>query len=381
MTSLMPNTAKPSEEPHEMVLNMGPHHPSTHGVIRFIVHSDGEVMSRAVPEVGYLHRSIEKIAEKTAYNGFMPWTDRVDYLAAMNANVAYAMAVEKLASIEVPRRAEFLRVIAMEINRIISHLISIGTIGMDVGAYTPFIHALREREIFNDFIEELCGQRITYNYSRIGGVIHDLPEGFEERLLRAVDRFERLVDEYNRFLTRNKIFRKRMGSIGAISKDDAIAHNMVGPNLRASGVKWDLRRDRPYSIYPELDFDIPVGVGDAGSVGDCYDRYEVRIREMQECCKIIRQCLQMIPKGEIRANVPRKLRPPKGEVYVRTESIRGDLGVYLVSDGSDKPYRLRFRTGSFTVMSLVEKISKNMMVADLIAFIASLDIIAPEIDR
>ena len=365
----------------EMILNMGPHHPSTHGVIRFIVHTDGEVMSKAIPDVGYLHRSIEKIGEKATYNGFMPWTDRVDYLAAMNANIAYAMAVEKLAGIEVPRRAEFLRVIAAEMNRIVSHLISVGSIGMDVGAYTPFIHALREREKFNDLIEALCGQRLTYNYARIGGVIYDLPDGFAEKTLRLLDSFELIIDEYNRFLTDNKIFRKRMGGVGVVSREDAIAYNLVGPNLRASGIQWDLRKNQPYSIYPELDFDVPVGHGVAGAVGDCFDRYYVRIEEMKESCKLLRQCFAQLPEGEFLAKVPRKLRPPAGEVYVRTESTRGDLGVYVVSDGSDKPYRLRFRTGSFTAMSLIEKISRGLMVADLIAFIASLDVVAPEIDR
>lgn len=365
----------------EMVLNMGPHHPSTHGVIRFIVHTDGEVMTRAIPDVGYLHRSIEKIGELVTYNGFMPWTDRVDYLAAMNANMAYAMTVEKLAQIEVPRRAEFLRVIAAEFNRIISHLISVGSLGMDVGAYTPFIHALRERERVNDLMEELCGQRLTYNYARIGGVIHDLPEGFIKKSLRFLDSFEPIVDEYNRLLTENKIFRERMDGIAVISEEDAVAFNLVGPNLRGSGVKWDLRKDSPYSIYPELKFDIPIGIGLAGAIGDCFDRYYVRICEMKESCKILRQCFEEIPEGEYQVKVPRKLRPPAGEVYVRTESARGDLGVYLVSDGSDKPYRLRFRTGSFTAMSLIEKISRGLMVADLVAFIASLDIVAPEIDR
>lgn len=365
----------------EMVLNMGPHHPSTHGVIRFIIHTDGEVMSRAIPDVGYLHRSIEKIGEFATYNGFMPWTDRVDYLAAMNANIAYAMAVEKLAQIEVPRRAEFLRVIAAEFNRIISHLLSVGSVGMDVGAYTPFIHALREREKVNDLIEELCGQRLTYNYARVGGVIYDLPNGFVEKSLRFLDQFEPLLDEYNRLLTDNKIFRKRMENVGVISKEDAVAYNLVGPNLRGSGIKWDLRKDQAYSIYPELDFAVPVGEGLAGVVGDCFDRYYVRILEMKESCKLLWQCFERLPAGEFLTKVPRKLRPPAGEVYVRTESTRGDMGVYLVSDGSDKPYRLRFRTGSFTAMSLIEKISRGLMVADMVAFIASLDIVAPEIDR
>ncbi len=365
----------------EMLLNMGPQHPSTHGVIRFVVQTDGEVMTRAVPDIGYLHRSIEKIAERATYNGFMPWTDRVDYLAAMNCNVGYAMAVEKLAAIEITRRAEYLRVIAMELNRIISHLLAVGSLGMDVGAFTPFVHGLREREKVNDLIEELCGQRLTYNYARIGGVIYDMPPNWDRKVLRFLDQFEPLLNEFDRLLTDNKILRDRLGGIGMISRNDAIAYNLVGPNLRGSGIQWDLRKDLPYSIYPELDFEIPVGTGEAGAVGDCFDRYKVRIREMRESSKILRQCFEKIPPGEALVKVPKKIRPPVGEAYVRTESTRGDLGVYLVSDGTDKPYRLRFRTSSFTAMSIIEKISRGMMMADLVALIASIDIVAPEIDR
>lgn len=365
----------------EMLLNMGPQHPSTHGVIRFVVKTDGEVMSAAVPDIGYLHRSIEKIGEKATYNGFMPWTDRVDYLAAMNCNVAYAMAVEKLAGIEISRRAEYLRVIAMELNRIISHLLAVGSLGMDVGAYTPFVHALREREKANDLIEELCGQRLTYNYARIGGVIYDLPPSWDKKVLAFLDQFEPLVNEFDRLLTDAKILKKRLGGVGVITAEQAVNYNLVGPNLRGSGVMFDLRKDLPYSVYPELDFEIPVGTGEAGALGDCFDRYNVRMKEMRESVKILRQCFERIPAGEHQVKVPKKIRPPAGDVYVRTESTRGDLGVYLVSDGSDKACRLKFRCGSFNAMSIVEKISRGMMVADLIAFIASLDIVAPEIDR
>lgn len=369
----------------EMLLNMGPQHPSTHGVIRFVVKTDGEVMNVAVPDVGYLHRSIEKIGEKATYNGFMPWTDRVDYLAAMNCNVAYAMAVEKLAGIQPTRRGEYLRVIAMELNRIISHLLAVGSLGMDIGAYTPFIHFLREREKANDLIEELCGQRLTYNYARIGGVIYDMPHGWEQKVLAYIKQLEPQIVEFGRLLTDNKILRERLAGVAVISAEDAISFNLVGPNLRGSGIKFDLRKDMPYSVYSELDFEIPVGKGEVGVVGDCYDRFVVRIAEMYESCKILRQCFDQIPKGthteSHQVKVPKKIRPPVGDVYIRTESTRGDLGVYLASDGSDKPYRLKFRTGSFTAMSIIQKISRGMMVADLIAFIASLDVVAPEIDR
>ena len=368
----------------EMLLNMGPQHPSTHGVIRFVVKTDGEVMSAAVPDVGYLHRSIEKIAEQATYNGFMPWTDRVDYLAAMNCNVAYAMAVEKLASIEITRRAEYLRVIAMELNRIISHLLSVGTLGMDVGAVTPFVHALREREKVNDLIEELCGQRLTYNYARVGGVIYDMTPKWDQKVLNFLDHFDPLLDEFNRLLTDNAILRRRLGGVAVVTAADAINYNLVGPNLRGSGVDWDLRRDQPYSVYPELKFSVPLGTGEAGALGDSFDRFLVRVKEMQESSKILRQCFEKIPPTngtDHQVKVPKKIRPPVGEVYIRTESTRGDLGVYLASDGGDKPYRVKFRTGSFTAMSIIEKVSRGMMLADLIAFIASLDIVAPEIDR
>jgi NADH-quinone oxidoreductase subunit D len=365
----------------EMTLNMGPQHPSTHGVLRFVVKADGEVMREAIPDVGYLHRSIEKIAEKVGYHGFMPYTDRVDYVAAMPCNQGWAMVCEKLAGLEVPRRAEFCRVIATEFNRIASHLLAVGSMGMDIGAYTPFTHALREREYINDLLEELCGARLTFNYVRIGGVGWDLPPGFVEKALAYVERFEPLIDEYNALISFNKIYKERLANVAVISAEDAIDYDLVGPNLRGSGVKFDVRRDLPYSIYPELDFEVPVGTGEAGTVGDCFDRYMVRIREMQESCKILRQCLQRVPEGPVLAKVPRKFKPPPGDAYVRLESARGDMGWYCVSDGTEYPYRVRVRTGSFTAMGIVDKVSRGLMVADLIAVIASLDLVAPEIDR
>jgi len=379
-----------SEAPHnggetfhteDMTISMGPQHPSTHGVLRFIVKTDGEVMSEAIPDVGYLHRSIEKIGEKVTWHGYVPYTDRADYLAAMFTNQAFCMAAEKLAGIEVTRRGEFCRVIACELNRIASHLISVGTFGQDIGAVTPFLHALRERETINNFMEEICGARLTYNYIRIGGVGYDILPETCARVTEFIDHFEPIVDEYNRLLSYNKIFIERLANIAAITREDAFQYNIVGPNLRACGLKWDIRRDIPYSVYPELEFDIPVGTGEKGTLGDCYDRYIVRIREMEESCKILRQCLKMLPQGPAIAKVARKFKPPAGEVYVRVEAPRGDMGFYVVSDGSEYPYRVRIRTGSFTAMSLIDKISRGLMVADLIALIASLDVDAPEIDR
>ncbi|MGH7848029.1 MAG: NADH-quinone oxidoreductase subunit D [Candidatus Binatia bacterium] len=365
----------------DMTISMGPQHPSTHGVLRFVVKTDGEVMREAVPDVGYLHRSIEKIGEKVTWHGYVPYTDRADYLAAMFTNQAFCMAAEKLGKIEVARRGEFCRVIACELNRIASHLISVGTFGQDIGAITPFLHALRERETINNLMEEICGARLTYNYIRIGGVGYDITAETCDRITQFLDHFEPIVDEYNRLLSYNKIFIERLVNVAAITLADAFQYNIVGPNLRACGLKWDIRRDIPYSVYPELEFDVPVGSGEKGTLGDCYDRYWVRIREMQESCKILRQCLKMMPSGPAIAKVPRRFKPAPGEIYVRIESARGDMGFYVVSDGSEYPYRVRIRTGSYTAMSLIEKISRGLMVADLIALIASLDVDAPEIDR
>jgi NADH-quinone oxidoreductase subunit D len=365
----------------EMMLNMGPQHPSTHGVIRFVVKSDGEVMSEAIPDVGFLHRSLEKIGEICDYNGYMPYTDRVDYVSAMNANLGYAMVVEKLLGTEIPRRAEFLRVISSEFNRIISHLLSIGTLAMDVGAATPFIHTLKEREKVNNLMEALCGQRLTYNYVRIGGVGYDMPPAFTEESLAFLDQFDPQVDEFERLVNDNKIFIERLANVGVISAEDAIAFNLAGPNLRGSGVNFDLRRAIPYSIYPELEFDVPLGHGEKGTVGDSFDRFVCRVREIKQCIHILRQCFARIPEGPIMGKVPATIKPPVGEAYVRTESSRGDIGYYLMSDGSPHAFRLKIRTGSFTAMSIIEKISRGMMIADLVTFIASLDVVAPEIDR
>lgn len=368
-------------ETEEMTLNMGPQHPSTHGVLRFVVKADGEVMREAIPDVGYLHRSIEKISEKVGYHGFMPYTDRVDYVAAMFCNQGWGMVCEKLAGIEVPKRGEYCRVIAAEFNRIASHLLSIGTMILDIGAQTPFIYAFREREKINDLLEDVCGARLTYNYMRIGGVAWDLPPGFAERSLAFLDQFEPLLDEFNEFISYNKIYVERLANVAAVSPEVAINYNLVGPNLRACGVKYDVRRDEPYSVYPELEFDIPVGRGEVGTLGDCFDRYIVRIYEIKQSCRILRQCFQQIPDGPVIAKVPRKFKPPAGDAYIRVESARGDMGWYCVSDGSEFPYRTHVRTGSFSAMSIINLLSRGIMLADLVALIASLDIVAPEVDR
>lgn len=366
----------------EMILNMGPHHPSTHGVINFTLQSDGEVMRRAIPEVGFLHRGIEKIAEYVTYQGFMPYTDRIEYLGAMAANHGWAMAVEALLGLEVPQRALFLRVIGDELNRLASHVLFLGTVTMDIGALTPFVHSLRERETINDLMEELCGARLTYNYVRVGGVSYDMPDGWRDKVLRFLDHLDNELAEYHRLISNNEIFIQRLANVVVITAEDALAYGLVGPNLRASGVDWDLRRDRPYAAYRELDFDVPYGKGFKGTVGDCYDRYYQRVLEMEQSISILRQALGRIPEGPIMPEKPpRSIKPKEGEVYTAVESMRGELGYYVRSDGGPKPYRVKIRTGSFSAMGIIEKVSQGLMIADLVALIATLDVIAPEIDR
>ena len=365
----------------EIVVNFGPQHPSTHGVINFVTQTTGEIIRRSVPDVGYLHRGLEKIGELVPYPGYMPFTDRIDYLAAMFANEGYALAVERLLSVEAPPRARYIRAIAGELCRISNHFISIGTMATDIGAATPLTHALRERESVNDLLEELCGARLTFNCHRIGGVAYDLPAGWGDKVLRFLDHLDSYVQEFDRLISFNKIYVKRLANVGVITRAQAIDYGLVGPNLRGSGVKWDVRRDLPYGAYPDFEFDIPVGTGRFGTVGDCWDRYYVRVQEMLESSKIIRQALAKLPEGEIMAKVPRKLKPDAGEAVGRVESARGEMLYYVVSDGSEKAYRMRVRTGSYMAMAIVEELSHGIMVADLIAVIASLDVVAPEVDR
>ena len=371
--------ATPSGE--EMTLSMGPQHPSTHGVIRFVVHTDGEVMREAIPDVGYLHRSIEHIAEKCTYEGFMPYTDRVDYVCAMTANHAWALAVEKLGGLVVPERGEYLRVISDELNRISSHCIALGATAMDIGAITPFPYILREREYVNELLEELCGARLTYNYHRIGGVGWDMPRGWRDKVLRFCDHFIPVVDEFEQLIARNQIFIERTRNLAVITAPEAKSYGLVGPNLRASGVDFDVRRDLPYSMYPKLKFQVPIGHGELGTVGDCWDRYWVRICEWRESISMVRQALDLI-EGTPPAfwTPPKKLRPT-GDAMARIEAARGDMSCYVVGDGGPNAYRARFRTGSFNAMGIIREKSRGLMVADLIALIASLDIVAPEIDR
>ncbi len=379
---VIPAQPKPLQgEP--MVVYMGPQHPSTHGVLQVELHTDGEVVERAVPRIGFLHRCKEKIGESVAYESYVPYTDRMDYLGAMNTNWVWSMAVEKLCGIEVPERAEFIRVFVGEMNRIASHLLFLGAFGLDMGAFTPFLHAFRERETVLDILEELSGARLCFGYVQIGGVHADMTPRAMDMAKRFLKQLRPRLDDLNELLSYNQIFIKRTAKIGVIPAQQAIAYGLTGPMLRASGVDWDLRRDETYSIYDRFEFDIPTGQGLKGAAGDCWDRYYLRVREMFESARILDQVIEGFPEGgEFRGKVPGVLRPPKGgEVYVRAECPRGEVAFYMISDGTSKPYRLRARGPSFCNLSIFESISKDMLIADLVATLGTLDLVMGEVDR
>jgi NADH-quinone oxidoreductase subunit D len=367
----------------EMQINMGPQHPSTHGVLRVGIWVDGEIVTRAEPEIGYLHRCAEKIAENVTYVQYVPYTDRYDYLAAMNNNLGYCLAVEKLAELEVPMRAQFVRTIAVELNRIASHLIAFGTYGLDVGAFTPFFFAMREREMILALLERLCGARLTYNYIRIGGVMRDIPPGWIEDCRAFLTLFEKRWREYNKLLSFNHIFVQRTANVGVLPVQTAQQYGCTGPMLRGSGVKWDLRRDDPYLLYDKFQFEIPVGTGEMGTLGDCWDRYWVRMREMIESLKIVRQALDQLPEGPVMSEAVKLLafKCKAGEGYHRVENPRGELGYYLISDGGQMSYRSRVRSPSFCNLSVLEAMLPGTMLADAVAIIGSIDIVLGEVDR
>ncbi|MEK6646964.1 MAG: NADH-quinone oxidoreductase subunit D [Candidatus Firestonebacteria bacterium] len=360
----------------EMYLNLGPQHPSTHGVLRVGLTLDGEVIVKADPDIGYLHRGMEKLAENRTYAQNIALSDRWDYLASMSNNFAFCLAVEKIMKVQIPERAEYIRVLVAELNRIASHLILFGTYGVDIGAVTPFMYALREREMILDLFESICGARMTYNYFRIGGVSNDLPEGFVKKLEEFTEWFKKRLSEYDDLLSNNVIFLDRTKNIGMLTKEDAIDYGVTGPNLRASGVQFDIRKNDTYSIYSKFDFEIPVG-----TQGDCWDRYYIRIKEMKESINIIEQILSKLPDGEICTKVPKILRPPVGEVYSRIEAPRGELGIYLISDGNTNPYRLKVRGPSFVNLEVLPELLKTWKIADVVAILGSLDIVLGEVDR
>jgi NADH-quinone oxidoreductase subunit D len=359
------------------VINLGPLHPSTHGVFRMRATLDGEVIIDIETILGYLHRGIEKLAEGRTYKQNIPFTDRLDYISSMSNNMAYVMAVEKLAEIQVPERAEYLRVIMAELQRIASHLIAVGTLINDLGAFfTPFQYMFRERERIVDLFEMVCGQRLTYNYMRFGGVSHDIPDEFLPALEKFLNQMPGFIDEYDQLLAENEILLARLKGVGILPKELAISSSASGPVLRASGIKWDIRQADPYSVYDRFEFDVPTG-----SIGDCYDRYRVRIQEMRQSVRILKQAMEQIPPGDVLNKVPLRLRPPTGEAYAHIESPRGELGFYLVSDNSEKPYRFHVRAPTLINLTALRDMIVGWKIADAIVIFGSIDICLGEVDR
>lgn len=360
----------------EMLLNVGPQHPSTHGVFRLLVKIDGETITEADPVVGYLHRGTEKLAEDLTYTQIIPYTDRMDYLSAMTNNYAIVQAAETLMEVEIPERAEFLRVIVMELNRIASHLVWFGTYLLDLGAMSPFLYAFKGREEILELFNELCGARITYNYMRVGGVKWDAPPGWIEKVDTFIKEMKNKVKEYDNLVTGNEIFISRTKGVGGYSQEVAINYGLSGVNLRATGVRWDLRKDRPYSIYDRFDFDVPVGKS-----GDLLDKYDCRMEEIRQSLRILQQAVDQFPsEGSVMAKVGRVIRVPEGEAYTQLESPRGELGCYLVSRGKDKPYRLKFRRPSFNNLQILPKLLKGENISNLVAILGGIDIVLGEVD-
>ena len=369
---------QPAQSPDaiDLMVNMGPQHPSTHGVFRIVIWVDGERIARAEPHIGYLHRGSEKLCKGELYSQIITLFDRLDYVGNLNCELAFVLAVEKLMGVEPPERAQHIRVILCELNRIASHMLFYGVYGLDVGAMTPILYGFRERERIQELFEAVTGARMMHNYFRVGGVKDDLPPDFGERMARLMDGLRRGVAECDELLSQNEMFLARTKGIGAISGGDAVDYGVTGPALRASGVAEDVRVSEPYSIYDQFDFGVPVG-----TYGDCWDRYYVRVEEMRQSLGIIEQAMGALPEGPVMANVRRIARPPKGEVYVRTESPRGDFGVFLVSDGSDKPYRVKVRAPSFANLQALQHMLRGAYIADAVVILGSIDIILGEVDR
>ena len=387
----------------KMTLNMGPSHPATHGVLRLVLELDGEIITKADPDIGYLHRGDEKIAENMTYNQFIPYTDRLDYLAPLANNVAYALAVEKLLDIQdkLPERCQYIRVICCELARISAHLLGLGAFAMDVGALTVFLHTFTEREKIYNLIEALTGARFTTTYTRIGGLSRDLPEGWTDELAKFTREVSTAIGEADKLLTRNKIFVDRTKDVGVISRGDAIDFGLTGPNLRGSNVEYDLRKAHPYLVYDQLEFDVPYG-----EVGDCYDRYLVRMEEMRQSVRLLDQCLAKLPGGPINVEDGKIILPdkqkvlssmeelihqfmlvtqgqdaPAGEVYFGAENPKGELGFYIFSKGGGVPYRLKIRAPSFANLSILSHTLPGHMVSDVVAILGSLDFVMGECDR
>jgi NADH-quinone oxidoreductase subunit D len=377
--------------PGHMLINIGPQHPSTHGVLRLEVITDGEIVLDVVPHLGYLHRCFEKHAENLTYQQTIPFVDRLDYVAAMNNEHIWCLGVEKMLGIsdKVPARVEYIRVLVAELNRIASHFVAVGTYAMDIGAFTPFLWLMRDREHILRLLEWVCGARMLYNYIWIGGLYYDLPVGFEERCAEFLRYLRPKLKELEDLVIENKIFVDRTAGVGVLPLDLAINYGVTGPMLRGSGLAYDLRRIDGYSVYSELDFEVPVGRGQMGAKGDCWDRSWVRVQECYQSVYIAEQCLQRLTTDlkrtrdfDPKAAVPKKVRPPKGDYYVRGETPRGELGFFFRADGrADVPFRCKARSTCFVNLSVLPEISKGVMIADLIAIIGSIDFILGEVDR
>lgn len=359
-----------------MDLNMGPQHPSTHGVLRLMLTLDGEVIADVRPVIGYLHRGVEKLCEHRTFPMIEPLTDRLDYVAAISENLGYCGAVERLLAVQVPPRAQWIRVILAELQRIASHLLWLGTHALDMGAMTMFFYTFREREMILDLFEAFCGARLTYNSMRIGGLYEDLPRGWTDQVRHFLKIFPARQKEYEQLLTVNRIWLGRTQGVGILTSEDAVALGVSGPTLRASGVDYDVRKAQPYSSYETFQFDVPLGKN-----GDTYDRYVVRMEEMRQSCRIVQQALDTLPEGDIRAKVAKYIRPAAGEVYHVVESPRGEQGFYIVTTGGEMPYRMRFRSPSFVNLQALPTMCRGRLVADVVAVIGSIDIVLGDVDR
>ena len=364
-------------EPIEMLLNMGPQHPSTHGVFRMVLWVDGEKIIDMVPHIGYLHRGSEKLCEGEQYHQITTLFDRLDYIANFNNEHVYCRAVEKLMGLEVSERSEYIRVILCELNRIASHLLFVATMGLDAGAMTPSMFCFRGRERIQSLFEAVSGARMMHNYFRVGGLKEDVPDDFVERMRVLMPQIREDVEESDKLLSFNEIFLARLKGISPISAEDAVDLGLTGPCLRASGVDYDVRKAEPYSIYDRFDFDVPIGLD-----GDCWDRYYLRVQEMYESLSIIEQAMEQLPEGSVSSSLGRRLiRPPQGEVYVRAENPRGEIGVYLISDGTDRPFRVKVRPPSFCNLSAIRHMLIDTWIADSVVILGSLDIVMGEVDR
>jgi NADH-quinone oxidoreductase subunit D len=361
---------------NELIINMGPQHPATHGVLRVILKLDGEKVLGTECVIGYLHRGVEKIAEHRTYTMFNPYVDRMDYVAAVSNGLGYCEAVEKLMNVEAPPRANYIRVILTELNRLASHMLWLGTHALDIGAITPLFYTFRDREEILKIFEKYCGARLTTHAFRIGGCLYETYDGFEQDVTRFLKFVAPKIDEYEELLTTNRIWVERTKKVGYITADDCKALGVTGPVLRASGVQWDLRKAQPYAAYKEFDFDIPTGTN-----GDTYDRYLVRMQEMRQSLRIIDQAVGKIPEGPIMAKVPKVIKPAVGEIYHSIEAPKGELGYFIVSDGSTQPYRVRVRPPSFVNLQALDQMVRGQLVADVVAVIGTLDIVLGEVDR